>query len=302
MPILWMIMINKEQINDSEYVEVIKNLISKKNIAIGFVIYRPNEEQYNRIKSVFRYGFEVYVFDNSPDYSVEKNFGFDNLRYFTCGKNVGLGRGIATICAQAYYDYNSALVFFDQDTVFNNETLHFIDNFYKENLGMAVSYSAVLFNSKSNLASVNDNKKYLKTVSLAINSGSLFVLKNLKEMNWHNDKYFVDCVDYEFCLNSLIHGFEILEFSATPGFDHTSEQDDSEYAVFGSTYLLRAYPKKRIINTCFASLKLLYRSLSVLEMRFFISIFKFIAIYIATQVFVRTLGFIFRKGDPVESR
>lgn len=187
--------------------------------------------------------------------------------------------------------------FFDQDTRFNSETLHFINDFYKEKSGLYDSiYSAILFNSKSNITCTNFNQNHFRDIVLAINSGSLFFLKNLKKMNWHSKNYFVDCVDYEFCLNSLINRFKIGEFSATPGFDHVTEQDDLPYMVFGRKYLIRAYSKNRIKDTFFSCLKLLFKSLSVRQFGFFINIFKLLTIYIAIQLFIRTIGFLFKEG------
>lgn len=268
-----------------------------RKIAIGFVIYDPNLDQLNRIHEASCLGFSVYVYDNSPEKNNSKEFAKNRkaIVYLTCGKNVGLGRGIASVCAQAYYDQHSALIFFDQDTIFNSDTLDFVDEFYKNNSDLAYKYSAILFNSKNHLIPIDANAKNLKSVSLAINSGSLFFLENLKKLNWHNDKYFVDCVDYEFCLNSQMHGFEIGEFSATPGFDHSSEQADEGYKILGRTYLMRAYSPKRIIDTCWASLKLLCKSIIAGRLTFFSEIFKLLAIYIATQLFVRTVGWIFKK-------
>lgn len=268
-----------------------------RKIAIGFVIYEPNLSQIIRIHEASRLGFSIYVYDNSPENINSKEFAKNrgDIVYLTCGRNVGLGRGMATVCAQAYYDEQSALLFFDQDTVFTGKTLEFIEEYYISNMDLTMKYSSILFNSK-NCSSHNDvSEEYFKNVSFAINSGSLFFLKNVKEMNWHNDSYFVDCVDYEFCLNSQIHGFEIGEYSSTPGFDHSTEQDDVGYTILGRTYLMRAYSRRRIIDTCSASLKLLSKSIIAGRLKFFLEMFKLLTFYIATQLFVRTIGFLFKQ-------
>ena len=92
----------------------------QRKIAIGFVIYAPSIEQLNRMHEASRSGFPVYVYDNSPEQSNCKEFARNrgNVVYLTCGKNSGLGLGMASVCAQAYYDGHSSLLFFDQDTVF----------------------------------------------------------------------------------------------------------------------------------------------------------------------------------------
>lgn len=105
-------MIKKEQVDNSNDKYTIEKLAHKKNIVIGFVLYHPSDIQIKRIKNASALGFEVYVFDNSPIHTTEKGFQFNELRYFTYGKNVGLGRGIATICAEAFFDNHTALLFF----------------------------------------------------------------------------------------------------------------------------------------------------------------------------------------------
>jgi rhamnosyltransferase len=267
-----------------------------RKIAIGFVIYGANINQLNRVQEASHLGFSVYVYDNSPEKNNSQDFAKNrgNVVYLTCGKNAGLGLGMASVCAQAYSDGHSALLFFDQDTIFNNDTLSFIEEFYVKHSDLSAKYSAIAFNAKKLNSSTNQN---IHNVLLSINSGSLFFLENLKKINWHNEKYFVDCVDYEFCLNSKILGFEIGEFSLTPGFDHFSEQDDKHYKIFGRIYSLRTYSLTRVYDTCLASLKLIFKSIMAFQIKFFLVILRLLVIYIATQFFVRIFDWLITKKD-----
>jgi rhamnosyltransferase len=267
----------------------------KRKIAIGVVTYIPNVNLTLRLQRAIDYGFSVYVYDNSPEDELIRQFcqrfnGTD-IRYITCGKNVGLGFGISSVCAHAYYDSLPALVFFDQDTVFDNTTLDFIDDFYHLNSRIASDYSAVWFNSKRySDADVGDGKKFMfKDVLMAINSGSLFYLENLKKLNWMNERYFVDCVDYEFCLNSSNNHFKIGECSNTPGFDHDTEQADVKYFIFGKERKLRKYSAKRIVDTIRASTKLLFISIYTRNYAFTAAIFRSIVGYIFWQFMSRVL-------------
>lgn len=268
-----------------------------RKFAIGFVIYNISDGQIKRICEASHLGFPVYVYDNSPEKVISLEFARNRggANYLTCGRNVGLGLGMATVCAQAYADGYSALLFFDQDTIFNIETLNFIQKFYLDHQDLSAKYSAVVFNAKKFATPKNIENDSIKNVLLVINSGSLFFLENLKKLNWHNHHYFVDCVDYEFCLNSMIHGYKIGEYSFTPGFDHSSEQNDTIYQVYGRTYSMRAYSITRIYDTCSASLKLMLKSIATRQLKFFLVIFRLLVIYIATQLFVRIFGWMFTK-------
>jgi rhamnosyltransferase len=94
-------------------------------------------------------------------------------------------------------------------------------------------------------------------VRLAISSGSLFNLKVLQQIGWHNEKYFVDCVDYELCLRARRCGFKIGLIRNTPDFDHVTEQPDRTLNLLGKELLVRRYSATRIKDALGAYLKLI---------------------------------------------
>ena len=264
-----------------------------RRIAIGFVTYNPNNNLILRINVAIEAGFMVYIYDNSPTNNIVRNLynNINTCKYFTCGKNAGLGFGISTVCAQAYYDSYLALVYFDQDTVFNLSTLDFIEDFYINNLNIASSYSAIVFNSKNSINESDKGTFMYKDVLLARSSGSLFYLNNLNKINWHDETYFVDCVDYEFCLNSNNHNLKIGECSMAPGFDHELEQPDIRYLIFGKDRPLRKYSGKRILSTTISSLRLVLYSLKTLNIPFAAVITRSYIIYVYWQIIIRLIGF-----------
>lgn len=259
-------------------------------VTLGFVIYNHGDDFLERVRMAIESGFEVYIFDNSPkgdfvnDFSANK----ERIKYFTCGKNLGLGFGISFVCAQAYYENYSSLVFFDQDSIFSLETLNFIESFYLDHPHLEKTHSAVVFSSKD--CGKNQSQDFFKDVPLAINSGSLFYLKNLKALNWHSEKYFVDCVDYEFCLRSLRAHLRVGEYSCTPGFDHVSGQADKKYNFLGRSYSMRPYSLSRIIDTSKASLKLILTAAASGNFKFSARIGRLYIIYAVTQTIVRLLN------------
>ena len=263
------------------------------NISLGFVVFNQEEALLERLELASQAGFSLYIFDNSPEKSSVRDFcaAREDCYYFTCGKNVGLGYGISMICAQAYYDNYSTLLFFDQDTVFSNETLNFIEQYFRINRRVLGEYSSIIFNSKGSIVQ-------FRNVLLGISSGSLFILENLKSINWHNVSYFVDCVDYEFCLNSNNHGFRIAEYTATPGFDHQTGQPDIEYIVLGYCLRLRKYSITRIMDALHGYLRLWWASLRSGNLRFLVVITRSWVIYMSAQILAR----VFRSTHPAKGR
>lgn len=262
-----------------------------RKISIGFVIYNTTPSLISRLKLALESGFTVYVFDNSPENGIARDFCKSETKciYTTCGKNVGLGFGISSVCAQAYYDSFLASIFFDQDTMFDKSTLDFIEEFYTRNRSLESNYSAVTFNARNfSVSNVGDKFKF-NDVLMTINSGSLFFLENLKKLNWLNETYFVDCVDYEFCLNSSNNNMKIGECSITPGYDHDTEQGDTKYFIFGKQRKLRKYSATRVLDTALASSRLLFASIVTGNIKFSMAILRSLTGYLFWQLFVRLI-------------
>jgi len=264
--------------------------VNQPKMAIGFVIYGPEKSFYERLELIDKVGAPFYVYDNSPEI-VDAKVRMESLlhgRYLSSGKNEGLGVGLSDLCQSAYQENFDGLLFFDQDTGFNLKTISFIQSFMNENFTFFFKdYSAILFSGAQANDLKNQNDPPLVTVDFAINSGSLFILTNLEKLGWHNKDYFVDGVDYEFCLRSHVAGFKIGKHFNTPCFDHESEQPDQVVTVFGKRLLIRKYSYMRIKDAIHSYIRLVFQALANGKWIFAIKIIRSFLIYIAGQVLSR---------------
>ena len=257
------------------------------NMAIGFVVYHPTPIFIERLDTILRYGYDVYLFDNTPYLSEVRDRlrTYKNAIYFTAGKNLGLGIGMSVICSQAFYNHKRSIIIFDQDTIFIDKTLSFIEYVCKNNNWEILDkYIAINFTSKNNS---NKFKEEYELVDMIINSGSMFNLEKLKNIGWFNEKYFVDGVDYDFCLTAKIKGYNIARYFSTPGIDHETEQGNKSYTVFGKKYLMRKYNFNRIYDVITSYLKIASRSLFYGEYLYFTNLVSFFVYYIIVQCYVR---------------
>jgi len=264
------------------------SVVDKKNsLAFGFVLYNPEQSSYARIRLLNDLGYKIYIYDNSPDTC---NIGLDsrefsNVNYLTAGKNLGLGVALSTICAQAYYDSYKNILFFDQDTIFSEKTVSFVQKFINKDLRrFRDEYVAITFEATSiDGISESDSCEILDS-DLTINSGSFFILNNLKSIGWHNEKYFVDGVDYEMCSRASAKGFKIGRCVNTPGFDHISEQPDKIYKVFGKKLILRRYPFSRNIDIVRSNVRLIFALIISGQLKFSAKIFRSLLISLVGQI------------------
>jgi len=259
----------------------------KYSLAFGFVLYNPGRSFYIRIRLLNDLGYKVYIYDNSPE-TCDIGLGCRNLPhvdYITAGKNLGLGIALSTVCAQAYYDSFDNLIFFDQDTIFTEKTVSFIQKFINKGLRkIRDEYVAITFES-ADMNNTGENKPcQIVDAVVTINSGSLFILNNLKSIGWHNERYFVDGVDYEMCSRASAKGFKIGRCVNTPGFDHISEQPDKIYKVFGMKLILRRYPFSRNIDIIRSSTRLIFSLIISGQLKFSAKIFRSLLISLAGQI------------------
>jgi rhamnosyltransferase len=270
----------------------------KGKIGLGIVVFRPKKSLFLRIQKALNCRFAIYIYDNSPDfkdtYEYCHRMNTTDLVYLSGQRNLGLAKGISSICKEAYSDKLSAIINFDQDTIFSENTLYFINSFYDCNQQALCNrdYSVVAFNSDghSNFTSSEKGATPYSFVDamLVRNSGSLFFLNQLEKIGWHDSGYFVDGVDYEFCWRSIHRGFRIGVCNHAPDIDHESEQGAEEYFVWSRSF--RKYPMHRIIDSISANLKLLFTSMISLNFRFMAIVFRLFLSYLFAQIFVRIIS------------
>lgn len=256
-------------------------VLNEKKLAIGSVIYQPEKAFFDRIKLINQNQISLFIYDNSPESSSSLKCinSLANITYLTAGKNQGLGVALARLCQSAYQQGFDALLFFDQDTDFNLQTISFIQNYFHSHPNFSKAYSVIVFSG--------GEVSCLKDVNLAINSGSLFFLKNVKKIGWHNETYFVDGVDYEFCFKSHLAGLKIAKYSGVPYFDHESEQPDKVSVIFGKRFLFRKYSKERISDSIRSYLRLLYSAFKLVDLKFFCIFLRSLTIYLFGQLLAR---------------
>jgi len=265
------------------------NTTIKQSIAIGFVIYNPELEFSSRLNGILNAGYVAYIFDNSPEISLTRDEFRDHpgVRYFCAGKNVGLGFGLSVICANAYLDKFKSLLFFDQDTIFTLTTIEFIGEFYLDKCENYKDYAAVLFKGSN---PKSEKRCAIKNEKLIISSGSLFNLTSLRNLNWHSTSYFVDGVDYEFCLRANRNKYLLGVWYNTPDFDHISGQEDRAYYVLDRKIYLRAYNKKRMIDIFISFIRLIVTSIWNLKINYTLLFLKAIITTFMFQLLVRILN------------
>ncbi len=227
-------------------------------IAFFTVLYHPDKNALLNIKKAMEYGFIPIVFINAINDKV--SLELHSMGVCILGDNTNQGLGVAFRQAENYLKSQGInyFVYFDQDTVVSKIAWSNIKETYK-----------MLYNNYSVGVLFYGSKSRADTELLVINSGCVFNMNILDQIGFHDDSFFVECVDYEFCLRLNIYNFRIICVKEL-GIDHYSLQDVKTIEAFGRKYTYRLYGKNRMRDFNKAHLKLLRKSIQSFRSKYFL--------------------------------
>jgi len=211
------------------------------------VLYNPSDNSINSLRKAINHGFHCVVYINTVDHQFKQELEKMDVVILGNNKNVGLGLAFYELEKFMLLKNFEYYIYFDQDTIVD------------DNAWIAISSSYLTHFNNKNIGILHySNAKILKP-KLVINSGSLFSINILKQIGFHDKTYFVECVDYEFCLRLKTNNLKILSIKCD-GIDHESMQDGFSRRILFVKVPLRIYHNDRMKDFNKAHLRLLVYS------------------------------------------
>ncbi len=243
-------------------------------LVIAYVLYNPSIKILDRIEMFLKRNIEVYVFENSNS---KLNLFDKNLSILGDQTNQGLGKALKQIEKKAIDNQKEFIFYLDQDTHISNNIFKIL-TFYQQYL---------ILDKKCISINLKDNPKSIfKKVPITINSASLFHLPKLNKIGLHSEKIFLDGIDFEFSLRARKNGFILMKGKSFDSIDHNTNQDGGVTEILGRSHaLFKKYPKSRYINIIYISMHLLLKSIFIFDVLYALEIFKFLLVFITTQIF-----------------
>lgn len=225
------------------------------------VLYNPD---YNAIRNIvladkFRIKSVVYVNKVEACFLNE----LDNLDVVILGDNSNVGLGVAFYELEMYLAEigEEYFIYFDQDTVTTEETWGFISRTYLD-----------VF-SRKNTGMIFYGWNTVESSDLVVSSGCLFSMQIINKIGKHDKGYFVEGVDYEFCLRLKINGY-VIRNVFTESIDHFALQDGTRLKIAGFNIPVRVYGKSRTKDFNVSHSKLIRTSLRKGEFLMFLKFLK----------------------------
>lgn len=180
----------------------------KNSIAGVVVLYHPTMDMLENLQSYIEQIDRLFIVNNSININPkfvstllenQKTYYIDN-----CG-NEGIAKALnmaIKLAIEKKYDY---LLMMDQDTSLDKDT---VLELYKSLQNFPL---AALASSTDNQDSLTTSLNSIVPMLTAITSGSLLRLSHTKDIGLHEEKLFIDYVDFEYSLRANLLGYKVLK-------------------------------------------------------------------------------------------
>ncbi len=216
-------------------------------LGLLMILYKPELNAITTIDNALSVGLAPVVYLNEADDDFVDKLQLKKIKILGCNQNHGLGH--AFYKANEYFEDNCILhyVYFDQDTIVEKKAFEYI----------SCTYLTAFQEKKIGMLHYGYSKK---TFPIALSSGCVFSTKISRIIGGHNKLFFVEGVDYDYCLSLIIFNYEI-KFINCKDIDHYSLQNNIYYEKFGKKFQLRVYGNKRIKDFNRSHYKLIFKAL-----------------------------------------
>lgn len=222
------------------------------------VLYNPDENVLDNIKTYIDLLDVLYVVDNSPiPNDNSKKFKDKKIKYISNNGNKGIAFALNVGAKEALKNGSEWLLTMDQDSSFQKESLEKMILFLKEiNKNIIMSESLDLSYDKIGILSALQRTELNKTEKLSgisyplvvMTSGNLVNLNAYKKVKGFKDWFFIDAVDFEFCLNLKKNGYEIIQMN-TAELNHNLGESVEKKMLGKTMYVTNHNPIRRYYIT-----------------------------------------------------
>ena len=186
------------------------------------VLYNPDININYSIQSYIKGIERLYVVDNSLNDNSNLIHKSKKIKYIPNFDNLGIATALNIGAKNAIKDGFDYLLTMDQDSKFDNDDIikmiEMIKGYsknkelkkeYGEDLNKIGLFSPLhVINNNPSIMGM-PNTKYDSPLNV-MTSGNIINLKVYKEIGGFKDDFFIDCVDFEYCMNMRKHGYSLI--------------------------------------------------------------------------------------------
>jgi rhamnosyltransferase len=218
------------------------------NIVFFSILFDPDKNAIKNIMIANKCGYKSVVYINRVNSSFMYELNLLDVTILGRNENGGLGMAFSELedyLKEHRIDY---FLYFDQDTVVTDHAWKYIMHSFKSLFSSPEVGMLFYGSNKSNHSNV------------VVSSGCLFAMDTIKKIGNHNATFFVEGVDYEFCLRLRNFNYKIQNVYLY-SIDHLTLQAGNTLKKFGLKFNIRIYGNKRLKDFNLSHIKLIKSSL-----------------------------------------
>lgn len=173
------------------------------------VLYNPDQSVVESVKTYINDVEILFLVDNSSKDN-SNMFNFDEkIRYIPFLENKGIAYALNYGAKKAIELSFEWLLTMDQDSKFETNglsaLLEYISKNQQENkIGLYSPFHSTAISGKP-------PKEPVSNPIVLMTSGNVISLKAYQDIDGFKDWMFIDCVDFDYCLNLRVHGYELVQ-------------------------------------------------------------------------------------------
>lgn len=185
----------------------------------GITLYNSSLYELENLLELENSFERIFLFDNTDNSKKrmenEKFFlNNSNFNYITDNGNSGLAVAYNIMCRNAINENYDYICLLDQDSIILPETIKEIKlriiNDDRKNI--AVYVPNIIYSHKNNLKNTKQQSVPESEIEWAISSGSLINLEAYSETEGFDENYFIDRLDYDYCVQVKHLGYKIIRY------------------------------------------------------------------------------------------
>jgi rhamnosyltransferase len=219
----------------------------------GITLFYPTKNELESILNYIQVFEKIYVYDNTDNIEKQKTnstyFTNNNkFEYFSYCENFGLSVALNKMCKNSIINSFDYICLFDQDSIINNTSLSNMISYISSTKDSSVGIYTpeIIYSSQSEMV-VNKNSLKIEglKVKWAITSGSFLNLDIFKLTEGFDKNYFIDRLDYDYCVQLRDLGYKIIQIKNTFLFQQLGHENRfmgfkiSEHSALRHYYVFR---------------------------------------------------------------
>ncbi|MGL1902337.1 MAG: glycosyltransferase [Fibrobacterales bacterium] len=212
------------------------------------VLYNPHENEFNRIVKHSKIFAELIVIDNSSTSFKDRLLGLPGVQYVGNMQNYGIAKAFNQGLAYANKHSYKYCLMMDQDSEIDKQSvLNLIRSFELKPEAFICTSTIQEYNQSETTQALEESQ--ILQIPVCISSGSLVNVSLLEKVGYHDEKMFIDYVDFEICLRAAKFGLYTYQVKGATLKHQLGDQKKHE--LFGFTFYpthhsaLRKYYKTR---------------------------------------------------------